>query len=237
MNKPIYRYLSERKWREYRRKIQVQRITQLRLVPDIIPACDPILDVRPAFEHKSFTPGDFIESNISENPLRMTMQMFERGEKLLTIAIVDPDVPNLETDKFDSRCHFLATNVRITPTSPAVVLSDLSEDQVLLPWFPPTAQKGSPYHRICVAIFEQKDNIPIDKAVAMQWVKREGFSARALMTRHMLSPIAATLFRTQWDDHMADVMARHGVPGANIELKRKKVEPLPYKRRNPSSFR
>lgn len=237
MNKPIYRFLAERKWREYRRKIQVQRITQLKLVPDVIPNCDPILDVSMAFGRKPIGPGEFVDSNISENPVRLRIQAFEPGEKLLTIAVVDPDIPNFETDSFDSRCHFLATNIPITPTAPQVDLINLSESQVLLPWFPPTAQKGSQYHRLCIAIFQQKDNIPIDNTMARQRVQPDGFSARALMTRHMLKPIAATLFRTQWDDHMADVMTRHGVSGGDIELKRKKVEPLPYKRRNPSSFR
>jgi large subunit ribosomal protein L35 len=53
----------------------------------------------------------------------------------------------------------------------------------------------------------------------------------------MLRPIGATLFRTKWDDNTAGVMARAGMEGANVEWKRKKVEPLPYKRRNPSTFR
>ncbi len=215
----------------------MQRISQLNVVPDVIPNCDPILDVSMAFGRKQVPPGDFVESNISESPIRLRMQAFERGEKLLTIAVVDPDVPNLDTDGFDSTCHFLATNIPINPASPYVNLGELSADQVLLPWLPPTAQKGSPYHRLAIAIFQQKDNVRIDNEMAKQRVKREGFSARALMTRHMLTPIAATLFRTKWDDHMADVMTRHGVEGADVELKRKKVEPLPYKRRNPSSFR
>jgi large subunit ribosomal protein L35 len=32
-------------------------------------------------------------------------------------------------------------------------------------------------------------------------------------------------------------MKEIGFNGADIELRRKRVEPLPYKRRNPSSFR
>lgn len=237
MNKPIYRYLAERKWREYRRQIQIQRITQMNVVPDVIPNCDPVLDVSMAFGRRQIPPGNFVESKTSEQPVRLRMQAFERGQKLLTIAVVDPDIPNLDTDSFDSNCHFLATNVPITPTTANVNLGDLSANQVLLPWLPPTAQKGSPYHRLAIVIFQQKDNTQIDNEAAKQRVKREGFSARALMTRHMLTPIAATLFRTKWDDHMADVMTRHGVEGVGVELKRKKVEPLPYKRRNPSSFR
>jgi len=45
------------------------------------------------------------------------------------------------------------------------------------------------------------------------------------------------LFRTKWDEGTAGVMARAGIEGANVELKRVKVEPLPYKRRNPATFR
>jgi large subunit ribosomal protein L35 len=233
MNKPIYRHLAEQKWRSYKRKIQLQRITQMKVVPDVVPNCDPMLDVNMAFGRKIVASGEFVDSNISENAVRLRIQSFERGERLLTIAVVDPDVPNLQTDSFESRCHFLATNVRITPSSPQVNLSDLDQNQVLIPWSPPTAQKGSKYHRISIVIFQQKDNVPIDNDVALRHAHREGFSARALMSRHMLVPIAATLFRTQWDDHMYEVMTRHAVEGAGVELKRKKVEPLPYKRRNP----
>jgi len=238
MTKPIYRYLADRKWRDYPRKILVQRITQMNVVPDVIPACDPILDVKIAFGKKTVPPGEFVQSNISENPCQLTLQAFDRGEKRVTIAVVDPDVPNLETDSFDSRCHFLASNILISATEPLVDLSKLSADnQILLPWLPPHAQKGSPYHRLSIIVLQHKDNIPIDLGIARSKIQRDGFSARSFMSRHMLTPISASLFRTQWDDTMASVMQRAGIEGANVELKRKKVEPLPYKRRNPPSFR
>jgi len=238
MNKPIYRYLADRKWREYRRKVLMQRITQLRVVPDVVPHLDPIVDITLAFGPRSVQPGDFVESRISEQPCRLKVQSFERGEKLVTIAVVDPDVPNLETDSFDIRCHYLASNIALAPTAPHIDLAKLStESQIMLPWLPPHAQKGSPYHRLSVIILQQKDNIPIDLGVAMKKVQRDGFTVRSLMTRHLLTPIGATLFRTKWDDSMAGVMARAGLEGAHVELKRRKVEPLPYKRRNPSTFR
>ncbi|EXJ84278.1 hypothetical protein A1O3_04945 [Capronia epimyces CBS 606.96] len=238
MNKPIYRYLAERKWREYPRKVLVQRITQMKVVPDVVPNVDPILDVKIAFGKKAVAPGDFVASDISEKPCQLTLQAFNRGEKLVTIAVVDPDVPNLETDSFDSRCHYLASNITISPTKPLVDLTRLSPDsQVLLPWLPPHAQKGSPYHRLSIVILQQKDNIPIDVEVARQKAQRDGFTVRSFMSRHLLTPISASLFRTKWDDSTAAVMERAGLAGADIELKRKKVEPLPYKRRNPSSFR
>jgi large subunit ribosomal protein L35 len=238
MSKPIYRYLAERKWQEYPRKVQVQRINQMDVIPDVVPMVDPILDIKVAFGKRTFPPGDYVPSLASEQPPRLTLQSFEKGEKVVTVAVVDPDVPNIEADSFDSRCHFLASNITISPTQAAVDFASLARDsQVLLPWLPPHAQKGSPYHRLSIVVLQQKDNIPIDVGAAAKMVQRDGFTVRSFMSRHLLKPISASLFRTTWDENTAAVMAKAGLEGGDIELKRKKVEPLPYKRRNPSSFR
>lgn len=238
MNKPIYRYLARKKWEAYPRKVLVQRITQLKVVPDVVPTVDPILDVKIAFGKRAVPPGEFVDAVVSEQAPQLNLQMFEKGEKLVTIAVVDPDIPNLETNAFDTRCHYLAFNVSISPSQPLVDLGKLSPDsQVLLPWLPPYAQKGSPYHRLSIVVLQQKDNIPVDVEVAAKKAQRDEFSVRQLMSRHLLTPISASLFRAIWDDTTAGVMHRAGVEGIDIELKRKKVEPLPYKRRNPSTFR
>lgn len=237
LNKPIYRFLADRKWRNYRRKIQEQRITQMKVVPDVIPHCDTIVDIKMNFGRVNVQPGEFVDSAVSEKPCQLSIQSFEKDPRLVTIAIVDPDVPNLATDSFDTRCHFLATNIEITPTTPLVDLAQVAQEKILVPWLAPTALKGSPYHRLAIVILQQKDNITIDKAVAISKISQHDFSTRSLITRHMLTPIGASLFRTKWDDNMAAVMDRAGIDGANMELKRTKVEPLPYKRRNPSTFR
>ena len=210
----------------------------MKVVPDVIPNCDPELDMTISWNRKVYQPGHFIESNISTVPCSLTVQSYERGSKLVTIAVVDPDVPNFETNSYGTRCHFLATNIEITPTTPKVDLAALPEEQVLVPWLAPTALKGSPYHRLSIVVLQQKDNTPIDREIALKHIKQRDFSTRALMTRHMLKPISATLFRTQWDDHMATVMRQMKMrKDSNTELKRDKVEPLPYKRRNPTTFR
>src|SRR2546423_10026882 len=100
MNKPIYRYLADRKWREYRRPVLVQRITQMKIIPDVVANFEPAADVRLAFGSQRIQPGDFVESTLSENPCRLSVQLFDRGEQLVTIAVVDPDVPNVEKDGF-----------------------------------------------------------------------------------------------------------------------------------------
>lgn len=239
MSKPIYRYLTDRKWREYRRKLLVQRITQMKVIPDVLAHCDPVVDAKLYFGRRQIQPGEFVEAKNSMEAPKMDVQMFDGGEKLVTIAVVDSDVPNVETDSFDFKTHYLAVNVPLSATATKIDLAQLSADsQVVLPWLAPVAQKGSPYHRLSVFIMEQKDSKPLDfAAIQAKESNREQTLLRTIQARYQLKAIGAHLFRTQWDDTTAEVMKAIGFSGADMELRRKKVEPLPYKRRNPSTFR
>ncbi|KAF9894484.1 hypothetical protein FE257_006367 [Aspergillus nanangensis] len=239
MSKPIYRFLADRKWREYRRKILVQRITQMNVVPDVLPHCEPVVDTKLYFGRNAIQLGEFVNASASAMVPKLDIQLFDRDEKLVTIAVVDPDVPNVEKDGFDYKMHYLAVNVPISATSTKVDLSKLStESQEILPWLPPVAQKGSPYHRLSLFILEQKDSKPLDfAAVKAKETDRDNTLLRTLQARYHLKPIGAHLFRTKWDETTEEVMRQIGFPEADMELRRKRVEPLPYKRRNPSTFR
>lgn len=238
MNKPIYRFLAKRKWEEYKKKVQVQRVEQMKVDPDVLPNIPMDVDIDISFGSKRVHSGEFVASTTSESPFRLKVQSFDKGEKLVTVAVVDPDVPNLETDSFDPRCHFLACNVPISHVNTSIDLAKLSaESQIILPYLPAYSQKGAPYHRLAIVILQQKDNTPVDLQVASSKAFRDCFSLRAFVSRHMLKPVGASLFRTKWDEGTAGVMSRAGVDGADVELKRTKVEPLPYKRRNPATFR
>ncbi|KAF7589189.1 hypothetical protein BBP40_004677 [Aspergillus hancockii] len=239
MSKPIYRYLADKKWREYRRKILVQRITQMKVIPDVLPHCDPVVDTKLYFGRTAVQPGEFVNSQVSTTAPKLDVQLFERGEKLVTVAVVDSDIPNVEKDGFDYKMHYLAVNIPISAVNTKVDLSQLSsESQVVLPWVPPVAQKGSPYHRLSVFIMEQKDSKPLDfAAVKAQETDRDNTLLRTLQARYHLKAIGAHLFRTEWDETMAAVMKANGFSEVDMELRRKRVEPLPYKRRNPSTFR
>ena len=210
----------------------------MKVIPDVVPHFEPVVDVKFGFGGRAKQPGDFIDSAISESPCRVNVQSFDRGERLVTLAAIDSDVPDLENDSFASRCHFLASNIPISPTSTSINPTSLStESQLLLSWLPPFAQRGSPYHRISIFVLEQKNDIAVDIEMAKSKLKRDRFSLRSFMARHLMKPIGVSLFRTKWDVGTEGVMTRAGIEGANVELKRIKVEPLPYKRRNPSTFR
>lgn len=238
MNRPIYRYLADKKWREYQRPLLVQRITQMNVVPDVLPFIDPVADVRLGFGRRNVQPGEFVDSRVSEIPPRLNVQVFDSGERLVSVIVVDADVPNLETDGFDYRCHFLAANIQISPSSTSLPLSRISkESHIILPWLPPYAQKGSPYHRLSVFVLQQPENRTLDIQTLREMVPREKFNLRSFNDKFALRPFGVHMFRSVWDEGTTGVMKRAGVQGAEIEFKRKKIEPLPYKKKNPERYR
>ncbi|KAF2748839.1 PEBP-like protein [Sporormia fimetaria CBS 119925] len=241
MNKPIYRYLADQKWRKYKRLVLQQRLTQMDVVPDFLPALDPVVDIDLAFGRKGYAPGEFVDSKISEGPPRLNVQSFEPGEKLVSVVVVDGDIPDVQKDGFTYRCNFIASNIKISPTNPSIPLTQLSQEdhkikdpaakRVALPWEAPWANKGAPYHRLAVFVLEQPEGKPLDVQTLAK-IKRYGFILRSFVDKYKLKPLGATLFRTKWDENMAGVMKRAGYGSqAKVEFKRKRVEPLPYKRR------
>jgi large subunit ribosomal protein L35 len=241
MNKPIYRYLADQKWRKYKRLILEQRVTQLNLVPDLLPSLNPTADVDLGFSRKNIAPGEFVDSAISEKMPRLTVQTFEPGDKLVTVVVVDADVPILEKDSFTYRCHFIAANIPISPTQTSIPLHRIEHEdtkakekaarKIALPWTAPWAHRGAPYHRLAVFVLEQNGAKALN-TVNIAKTKRDGFILRSFVDKHKLNPIGVTLFRTKWDDSMAGVMERAGLQDeTKVEFKRRRVEPLPHKRR------
>jgi large subunit ribosomal protein L35 len=231
MSKPIYRYLADKKWRSYHRRITVQRIDQLSIVPDILPKFEPTAEVRLAFRQRNVQPGEFIDSRVSEVPARLKVQVFDKGERLVTVVVIDPDVPFVDKDNFMTRCHYLATNIPLSPTNTSLPLSKASDSQLILPWLPPFAQKGSPYHRYSVFVLQQIPGEPVNDAELRKVIKRDGFSVRGFTNRYKMTPIGVSIFRSLWDEGTAGVMGRAGIEGADIEFKRKKVIALKPKQK------
>lgn len=258
MSKPIFRYLADRKWRDYERKIVEERITQMNVIPDVLPEIDLVVQTQLGFKDRTVRPhrrmqhGQILQARETEHAPNITIQPFDRGARLVTIAVVNHDVPDVASDGFRTRCHFLAVNIPISPTETQVDLAALSQDQIVHSWLPAWAQKGLPYQRMAVFVLEQplKEDAEaephatrsrnLDAAELQTNVKygtRDGFSLRALTTRYRLTPVGADLYRTVWDETTPGVMERAGLVGAEVEFKRKKIEPLPYKRMASRRYR
>ncbi|KAJ6440180.1 ribosomal protein 35 [Purpureocillium lavendulum] len=228
MNKPIYRHYAEKKWRAYDYRLIAQRIKQFSIVPDLLPKLDPTADVQLFFRRAKVAPGSVVPSAVSELPPRLRVQLFDAGERLVTVAVVDADVPDLDADAFSKRCHFLAANVPLGPTAGSLPLGRIrdADAQLALPWLPPHAQKGSPYHRLAVVLLEQQAGAPVDVAKLKATVGRDAFSLKSLRDRFALKPFGFAMFRAVWDDDTAAVMARHALPGADVELRPSRVRSL-----------
>ena len=240
MNRPIYRHLAWRKWSEYKRKIMMQRISQFHLVPDILPHLDPTADVSLGFGRRTIPPGEMVDSRVSESPARLRIQVFDKGERLVSIAVVDPDVPDEARDSFGSRCHFLAVNVPVAPDKPSVPLRFLKKDEkVVLPWLPPFSQKGAPYHRLTIFVLQQQQGqvLDLEELKKGKLGKRDGWNLQAFVAPYKLNPIGVTLFRTVWDEGADAVANRAGYADVGKEFVRKKPEKGIYKKKDGARYR
>ncbi|KAI0413672.1 ribosomal protein YmL35 [Xylaria grammica] len=228
MNKPIYRHLAEKRWRGLPYRVITQRIEQLHIVPDALPKFDPVADVQLYFRRKKVEPGEILDSRVSEMSPRLKVQVFNAGERLVSVAVVDLDVPNAETDSFDRRCHYLAVNIPISPNQPSLPLGKVDkETQLAVPWLPAFSQMGAPYHRLAVFVLEQKDGATLDVAKLRElYSARDGFSLKSFQDKFPLKTVGLNVFRTIWDEGTRGVMERAGVPGADIQFKHKRVYSL-----------
>ncbi|TGJ79081.1 hypothetical protein E0Z10_g9678 [Xylaria hypoxylon] len=228
MNKPIYRHLAEKKWRGLPYRVINQRIEQLHIVPDALPKFDPVADVQLYFRRKKVEPGEILDSRVSEVSPRLKVQVFNAGERLVSVAVVDLDVPNAETDSFDRRCHYLAANIPVGPAQPSLPLGKVNKDtQLAVPWLPAFSQMGAPYHRLAIFVLEQKDGATLDVARLRElYSARDGFSLKSFQDKFPLKTVGLNIFRTVWDEGTAGVMKRADMPGADIQFKHKRVYSL-----------
>jgi large subunit ribosomal protein L35 len=228
MNKPIYRHLAEKRWRSYHYNIIKQRIEQHHIVPDILPKLDPTIEVDLYVLRKKVQPGQTLDSLVTERAPRLRVQVFEKGERLVSVVCMDPDVPDESADGYIKRCHFLAANIPLSPTVHSIAFSKLrADDQLAVPWLPAFAQKGTDKHRLAIFVLEQPAGQRLDVSKLKElYSARDRFSLKSFRDKFGLRPVGFNMFRTEWDENTTGVMERAGQPGAELEFRRKRVYSL-----------
>ena len=221
----------------------------MNVIPDVLPTLDPTVNTTLSFGPNKIAHGDFVPSRLSATAPSLHVQSYTPGQHLVTIAAINPDVPDVKNDSFAYRCHFLACNIPLSALTPRINLAKLdAESQVLLPWLPAYAQKGAPYQRMSIFVLEQtpasdaESSQPqnLDLAAireAGRFTARDGFKLRSLVDKFGLKPVGVDLFRTKFDEGTEEVMRRAGIEGAGVEWRRMRVEPLPYSRREGEKYR
>lgn len=155
MNKPVYRHLAKERWLGIPYKILVQLLEQFSIIPDVLPRFDSKMDVQMAWHRLRVKPGTIVDSLVSETPPNLRVQVFDKEERLVTIVVMDSDVPNVNDDSFDRRLYFLAANVPMNCLTKNISLNLLASkhsEKIAAPWLPPFSQEGSPYHRLSIWI-------------------------------------------------------------------------------------
>jgi len=87
-----------------------------------------------------------------------------------------------------------------------------------VPYLPPHAQKGAPYHRYTMIVFEQPGKI--DKTALEGSISRDSFTMRGFQDKNKLHPIGAFMWRAEWDNHTKEIMQKHNLSGWDIMYKR-----------------
>lgn len=232
MRKPIYRFLALKRWQSMPFKILKQRLEQFHIVPDVLPKFSPSMDVQLSFHGHKIQPGERVYSLVSEAPPNVRVQVFDDKERLVSVVLLDSDVPDAETDSFGRRLHFMAANIPIDCLTKNIPLHDLvrkQADKVVVPWLPPFSQEGAPYHRLSLWILEQAEGKPLDVSKLQDRYNkdtRDGFSLQDFRGLTRAQPFGFNMFRSEWDDGTAKVMERHGIPGADVVFRRERVRSL-----------
>lgn len=230
MSKPIYRYFAEQKWRGMAYKILAQRVSQFHIVPDVLSRFDPKMDLQLSFHGRRVDPGEIVDSLVSEVPPNLRVQVFDDKERLVSVVVMDSDVPDAQNDAFGRRLHFMAANVPLSCLTKNISLGRVAEagdgaGQLAVPWLPPFSQEGAPYHRISVWLLEQAGELDVGK-LRRAYAGRDGFQLQAFRANFGVKPFGFNMFRSVWDEGTAKVMERNGIPGADVVFRRKRVHSL-----------
>ncbi|GAA6028740.1 hypothetical protein JCM8097_007371 [Rhodosporidiobolus ruineniae] len=199
LSKPVYRHLAERAWRkEGDLAILMQRVTQMNVVPDLLPSVSPQADVRIQVGGSVVEPGSFVQPAQTREGIEVSAQVFHPEERLYTVLVIDPDVPDEINQSFTTFAHLLTPNIPLSSASSAIQLSSLPST---LSYVPPHPQKGTPYHRYTVLLLEQPSQLSLDA----DSLPREGFSAREFVEKHGLEARGVSFFRQVWDKDVSKI--------------------------------
>lgn len=224
LSMPIYRHLDQRAWSEKPLLLLNQRVNQMNVTPDIIPFITPTVDLRLSFPGRTkghragmFEVGELLSSHDSEYLPTIEIQSFSSGDEQqqrYTIAIVDPDVPDVATDGFTSYLHYLQKDVILGATTIHVAADN---GAVTHTYIPPHPNRGTKYHRYTVLVWQQPAAQPQPNAPLSgdHMFSRTKFNAQHYAQQNGLHAVGINFWRQVWDSNVKTVM--RGYPDAGYD--------------------
>ncbi|KIM48480.1 hypothetical protein M413DRAFT_232898 [Hebeloma cylindrosporum] len=234
MSNLSHRHLVEQKWRkDGDLDLLMERIYQLNVVPDVLPVLKPSIDLHVIARTtpKEFLtskkvqsvvePGVFLRSKQTMTPPKLRVNVFHTDVRLYTMLLVDPDVPNPESESFTTFLHWMKPNIALSATSPSLLNLNTHTKYI-----PPHPQRGTPYHRYVTLLLPQPPigssdytlaaasragDIPTSMHLDIPVVpdaERLGFDVRAFVQKWNLNGAkggGAHLWREVWDENVSQI--------------------------------
>ncbi|KAI1318771.1 hypothetical protein EDD11_005842 [Mortierella claussenii] len=234
MSKAVFRYMASKQFQRETLPIIQQRVTQMFVAPDILSHFAPSIDVQLDFGAGSapdetsgsssnyFETGSYLLPGKTVNEPKINVTAFHSEQKYYTVALVDPDMPDVENESFKQQLHWLIANVPLSATQTQVVKESAD---VVMPYLPPHPPKGTKYHRYTLLVAEQpnggQDKVQIDQSN----VSRET-TLRDLCSQYNLEVKGLTFFRQVWDRDVSAIYKNILQQNEPIYGKQPKVDEL-----------
>ncbi|KAF8707932.1 PEBP-like protein, partial [Rhizoctonia solani] len=202
---PIYRHLLEQKWRQTGPlDLLMERVHQMKVIPDLLAVFHPTVDLRISFgEETDVTPGVFLPVHSTMAAPSITAQPYHSEERLYTLLIIDPDVPDPSTKSFTTYLHAFQPNISLSATKTQISLTIAPEtSETSLPYIPPHPQRGTPYHRYTTLLLPQSSELSVN----MSELPRENFDVRKAYKEYDFAVGGGIhMFRETWDETVGSV--------------------------------
>ncbi|GJJ13866.1 hypothetical protein Clacol_008123 [Clathrus columnatus] len=249
---PVFRHLTEQKWRkDGMLDLLMERIYQMHVVPDLLPELHPTIDLHIQFPwttgHRTLSqrrreksgwytiePGKFLISKQTRDPPRVATTAFHTDVRLYTMLMLDPDVPDEESNSFQTYLHWLRPNIPLSATYRNIKISPSDEGNPVkeesieetpdvskniiggigggsardTPYIPPHPQRGTPYHRYVVLLLPHINPLEHLDIPVFKHDQRLGFNLREFAAQWDLAlgpGGGAHMWRQVWDEDVSDI--------------------------------
>ncbi|KAH8977882.1 PEBP-like protein [Lactarius akahatsu] len=212
MSQKVYRHLVEQRWRnEGALDLLMERLYQMHVIPDVLPVLQPTVDLRVVLPEgppkdavlrarakRKTAPveaGALFVNEQTRRPPKLYATVFHPEPRFYTLLMVDPDVPDEESQSFRTYLHWLQPNISLSATS-AGLLPSIAHT----PYVPPHPARGTPYHRYVLLLLPHAD--PTAKlSLPPGPLERDAFDVRKFVQDHALGTNGggAFMWRAVWD--------------------------------------
>ncbi|PWN41762.1 PEBP-like protein [Ceraceosorus guamensis] len=216
LTRPVHLHLHQLWWHRRILPRLLERVKLQYVVPDVIESLTPRVDLRLSFgsgtgytDHSSdggeVGTGVWVPARDSLQAPHVTAVPFHSEERLYTAILIDADVPNEESGRLESWCHWL---VRDVPLSSGRTTFDPRAGHTAIPYVAPHPCNGGPPRRTALVLIDQTG--AQGSASESASVQREAFSIPQYLASRGLNAtdvVAAQFWRTKWTEEDAEAIS------------------------------